>query len=106
MYVAISGAISKTPEEMLRCGTPRFLRKTQSGKGVVHIKDHDAADRAIAEAQVICGGVNQHAPRPAHVLGGALSLGKVATTDQQRYVGMSGAQRPGGVMANGARTTH
>ncbi|MNG38851.1 hypothetical protein D3C84_1267010 [compost metagenome] len=61
---------------------PAFLRKTQSGKGVVHVKDHDTADRAITKAKVVCGGFNHHALRPAHLLGSPLSLGKIATTDQ------------------------
>jgi hypothetical protein len=60
----------------------------------------------IAEAQVVCGRVNRHALRSANVLRGALSLGKVATTDQQWYLGVGGAKRPGSVMANGAGTAH
>jgi hypothetical protein len=73
---------------------------------VVHIKDHNPADRASAKSQVVRSGIDHHALRPANILSGLPSLGKVTTADQQRYVGMSGAQRSGSLVTNGAGTTH
>jgi hypothetical protein len=58
---------------------------------MVHVKDHDGADRVIAETEVVCGGVDHRPLCPANVLCGPLSLGKVAATNQQGYVGMGGS---------------
>ncbi|MNN43966.1 hypothetical protein D3C81_1582320 [compost metagenome] len=80
------------------------LRETQPGKGMIHIENRHGTDRAITQPQVIGRRVNNHALRPAHFLGGLLSLGQVSAADQQRDAGISSTQRFGRTVANGAGT--
>jgi hypothetical protein len=66
------------------------LREAKSGERVVHVEDHDAADRPVAEPEVICTWIDHHAFSAADLFGGLPGFLKIAAADQQRYIRMCG----------------
>jgi hypothetical protein len=58
---------------------------------VVHVEDYDAADRPVAEAEVICARVDRYALGAADPFGGLPGFFKIPAAYQQWYIGMDGA---------------
>jgi len=79
-------------EEMLTCGTPRAWGETEPGDLVVIKKDGDGTDRALAKAEAVGGQSEHHALRTTDLSRGFFSLGEITAADQQRHIGVSGAQ--------------
>jgi hypothetical protein len=73
---------------------------------MVHVEQGDGADRAITQPQIICASIDDHTLGIADLLGGLLSLGEVASADQQGDVGMRRAQCAGCLVADGAGAAH
>jgi hypothetical protein len=60
----------------------------------------------ITQPKVVRLGVNRHPQRPADLIGGLLRSGKIAAADQQRNIGVDGAQGPRGMLTDGAGAAH
>jgi hypothetical protein len=58
---------------------------------MVHVEDYDAADRPVAEAEVICAGVDHYALSAADLFGSLPGFFKIPAAYQQWYIGMDSA---------------